>query len=34
MRDRRDGKMRKETNAVTRRPYGKEKILDFQKNTR
>jgi hypothetical protein len=34
MKDRRDGKMPKKTNAVTKRPYEKEKILEFPKNTR
>ena len=31
MKDRKDGKMRKNTKAVFVRPYGKEKILEFQK---
>jgi hypothetical protein len=34
MKDKRDGKMRKKRKAVTIRPYGKEKILEFPKNTR
>jgi len=30
MKDRKDGKMRNKTNAVTIRPYGKWKTLEFK----